>query len=133
MSRQKCPICAGDMIRYGTTAAGSQRWRCSSCKATTTRRIDNSAKLLRAFLGWLLSGKRQADMPGGGRTFRRKCARFWRVWPIAPVTGEVHRVVFVDGIHLARNVVVLIAATEDHVVGWYMARSENSRAWAALM
>ena len=36
------------MIRYGTTAAGSQRWRCSSCKATTTRRIGNSAKLREA-------------------------------------------------------------------------------------
>ena len=72
-------------------------------------------------------------MPGGGRTFRRKCARFWEVWPIAPITGEAHRVVFVDGIYLARNVVVLIATTEEFVIGWHMARSENSRSWGALM
>lgn len=133
MGKQKCPVCGGDMIKYGKTKAGSQRWQCPACKATSTRRIDNAAKLLAAFLGWLLSGRRQADMPGGGRTFRRKCARFWEVWPIAPVTGEVHRVVFVDGIYLARNVVILIATTEDFVIGWYMARSENSRSWGALM
>ena len=133
MSRQKCPVCGGDMIKYGKTKAGSQRWQCPKCKATSTRRIDNAAKLLAAFLGWLLSGRRQADMPGGGRTFRRKCARLWEVWPIAPITGEVHRVVFVDGIYLARNVVVLIATTEEFVIGWHMARSENSRSWGALM
>ena len=33
----------------------------------------------------------------------------------------------------AKNVVVLIAGTEEHVIGWYLARSENSRAWSALM
>ena len=33
----------------------------------------------------------------------------------------------------AKNVVVLIAGTEEHVIGWYLAKSENSRAWAALM
>lgn len=52
------------------------------------------------------------------------------MWPIAPETGEVHRVVFADGIYLARNV-VFIASTEKHVIGWYRARSENSRAWSA--
>lgn len=55
------------------------------------------------------------------------------MWPIAPETGEVHRVVFADGIYLARNVVVFIASTGKHVIGWYMARSKNSRAWSALM
>ena len=72
-------------------------------------------------------------MPGGGRTFRRRCAEFWAVWPLPPATGEVHRVVFVDGIRIARDVVVLIASTEEHVIGWCMARSESSRSWAALM
>lgn len=40
---------------------------------------------------------------------------------------------FVDGIRIARNAVVLIASTDEHVIGWYLAKSENSRAWAALM
>lgn len=133
MPKIKCPYCDSATKKFGKTKAGSQRWRCRSCGATFTHRIDNTAKLLTAFLGWLLSRKRQSDMPGGGRTFRRKCARFWEVWPIAPVTGEVCRCVFVDGIYLARNLVVLIACTEEHVIGWYLARTENSRSWAALM
>ena len=50
-----------------------------------------------------------------------------------PIIDEVHDVNFVDGIHLGRCAVVLIAQTPDHVLGWYAARSENSRAWGAHM
>lgn len=53
--------------------------------------------------------------------------------PLVPLIDEVHEVVFVDGIHLGRKAVVLIACSEEHVLGWYVALSENSRAWAALM
>lgn len=121
------------MVRNGKTAAGSQRWLCKSCRATTTHKIDNTAKLLSTFLKWLFSSKTQEEMGVSGRTFRRKCAKFWKIWPLPQPTGEIHRVVFVDGIHIAKNVCVLIASTEEHVIGWYLARSENSRAWKALM
>ena len=47
--------------------------------------------------------------------------------------GEFHRVLSVDGIWLAERLVVLICCSEDRVVSWYMAQSENSRAWSALM
>lgn len=47
--------------------------------------------------------------------------------------GEFHRVLFVDGIWLAERLVALICCSEDRVVSWYMAQSENSRAWSALM
>lgn len=133
MNTVKCPMCGGSMVRNGKTAAGSQRWLCKSCRATTTHRINNDAKLLRTFLDWLFSSRTQEETPQSARTFRRKCAKFWDIWPLPQPTGEVHRVVFVDGIHIARNVHVLIASTEEHVIGWYLARSENSRAWSALM
>jgi hypothetical protein len=121
------------MGRYGKTKAGSQRWRCPSCGATSTRPIDTSAKRLDEFLAWLLSGERQADLPGGGRTFRRRTSRFWEVWPMPPLVDEVFDVVYVDGIWVARDVVVLIACMDEHVLGWYVARSENSRSWGALL
>ena len=73
------------------------------------------------------------DLPGGGRSFRRRCEPLWQLWPFSPIIDEVHEVIFVDGIHLGRNAVVLIAQTPDCVLGWYAARSENSRAWGALM
>ena len=47
--------------------------------------------------------------------------------------GELHRVLHVDGIWVARDLVVLICCSGERVVSWYMARSENSRAWSAPM
>ena len=47
--------------------------------------------------------------------------------------GELHRVPHVDGIRVARELVVLICCSGERVVSWHMARSENSRAWSALM
>jgi hypothetical protein len=121
------------MKRHGKTSAGSQRWQCMSCRLTETHKINNDAKLLKVFLDWLMSNRLQSDMPGNGRTFRRKTSVFWNVWPLPPLIDEVHRVVYADGIYLGRKAVVLIARGERHVLGWYLARTENSRAWAALM
>lgn len=72
-------------------------------------------------------------MPGQGRTFRRRTSKFWALWPQPPITGELHRVIYVDGIYLARNLVVLIASTDEYVVSWYMAKEETSYAWEALL
>lgn len=53
----------------------------------------------------LMSKGTRLSMPGQGRTFRRRTAEFWRVWPMPEPTGEVHRALFVDGIWLARDLV----------------------------
>ena len=45
------------------------------------------------------------------------------------VVDEVHRVVFVDGIWIARDCVVLIACSDEFVLSWHLARSETRRAW----
>lgn len=132
MNVRRCPVCGASMKRNGKTGAGSQRWRCRSCGASATFRIDNSAKRLEEFLRWLMSRSRQADMPGGGRTFRRRTAEFWEIWPMPPKVEAPSRVVYVDAIAIGRAR-VLIACDDSHVLGWYLARSENSRAYAALM
>lgn len=72
-------------------------------------------------------------MPGAGRNFRRKTARFWGLWPLPPLIDEIHRVIYLDGIYLGRRAVVLIARSDDYVLGWYIAKTENARAWEALM
>ena len=128
-----CPYCGGRTKRNGRTSSGSQRWRCTACGASTTLRYDDTAARLEEFLGWLLSKDSQATMPGGGRSFRRRTAEFWEVWPMPVPDGELHRVLYVDGIWVARDLVVLICCSGERVVSWYMARSENSRAWSALM
>ena len=121
------------MIRHGKTSTGRQRWRCKPCQITTLNEIDSTAKHLDEFLAWLLGRRRQVDVPGGGRSFRRRCEPLWQLWPFSPILDEVHDVIFVDGIHLGRGAVVLIAQTPDCVLGWCAARSENSWAWEALM
>ena len=73
MNISKCDSCGRKLIRYGLLKSGKQRWHCTSCHSTGVQRIDTSAKHLGEFLAWLLSGNRQADMPGGGRSFRRRC------------------------------------------------------------
>ena len=42
-------------------------------------------------------------------------------------------VVYVDGIYLFRKACILICCNEENVLGWYLCRYENSRAWEALM
>ena len=121
------------MKRNGKSKSGRQRWYCRSCQASYTHKIDTAAKLLAEFLSWLLSRRPQKDMPGAGRNFRRKTAQFWKVWPLAPVIDEIYRVIYVDGIYLDRRTVVLIAASDKYVLGWYLARSENAQAYAALL
>lgn len=133
MGKMACPVCGGKMKGHGTTAAGSKRWQCTSCGATATRKLDSAAKGLKAFLDWLLSPSPQAAMPGGGRTFRRKAERYWKIWPIAPVCDERLHVVHVDGIWLGRACVMLIAVSGERVAGWHLARSECSASWGALM
>lgn len=64
---------------------------------------------------------------------RRHFAGFWRLWPVFGVVDEVHHVVFIDGIYLSRKLVILIACTKDHVLGWHVARTEKTSAWVALM
>ena len=84
MKAHACPLCGAKKKRNGRTSSGRTRWRCTSSGSSTVRRIDNAAKLLDLLLSWLPTGKRQADMPGGGRTFRRKTARFWEIRPMLP-------------------------------------------------
>ena len=128
-----CPICGSVCSKYGKTKAGSQRWFCKKCGLAFSPQIDNSAKQLQIFLDWLFSKGSQSDLPGGGRTFRRKTAQFWDIWTLPPVIDVPRDILYVDGIYLGRKACVLICRDEKHVLGWYLCRYENSRAWKALM
>lgn len=133
MSKILCSYCKSKTKRSGKTSAGKQRWQCLSCKATFLHNVNNEAKLLKEFLDWLMSKDIQRDMPGEGRSFRRRTSRCWSIWALPPLIDEIHRVVYVDGIYLGRKAVVLIACSDTYVLGWYLARTENSRAWSALL
>ena len=93
-----CPVCGCPMISHGRTSSGRQRWRCNPYTITTLNDIDSTAKHLYEFLAWLLSRRRQADLPGGAAHFVGVEA-LWQLWPVSPIIDEVHDVTFVDGIH----------------------------------
>ena len=128
-----CPVCGSICIRYGKNRSGSQRWYCRSCSMVITPKIDNTVKLLRIFLKWLFSKQTQKEMPGEGRSFRRKTSIFWEIWPLPPKIEESRDVVYVDGIYLGRKACVLICCDDEYVLGWYLCRYEHSRAWESLM
>lgn len=92
MRQIKCPDCNETCIKHGVLKSGSQRWFCKHCKVAFTVKINNLSKELNLFLNWLFSTDIQADMPGKGRTFRRKTAKFWSIWPLPPKVEAVHDV-----------------------------------------
>lgn len=128
-----CPVCDSICIRYGKNRSGSQRWYCRSCSMVITPKIDNTVKLLQIFLKWLFSKQTQKEMPGEGRSFRRKTSVFWEIWPLPPKIEEPRDIVYVDGIYLGRKACVLICCDDECVLGWYLCRYEHSRAWESLM
>ena len=121
------------MKRNGHTAAGTQRWRCKACNASTTYNYRSDNKFLESFIHWLFSQRSQNESGIESRTFRRHVSAFWAYWPLPPIHEAQEEVIHVDGLYLARNVVILIACSEQGPIGWYLARSENSNAWAALL
>lgn len=135
MGKVLCEICRQGMHRNGTTSSGRQRWRCRACGVSRLVSVDTQAKRVESFLGWLFSKSSLEEYAScSGRTLRRRYQDLWELWPLPDVVDESYEVVFVDGLHLGRDAVVLVASTfGQEVLGWYVARQENSRAWIALL
>lgn len=133
MKQVNCPSCGEVCIKYGKTKAGSQRWRCSTCSMTITIKIDHTAKQLQMFLNWLFSKKTQKEMEGEGRTFRRKTAQFWDIWPMPPKIEVQRAVLYVDGIYIGRKACILVCCDDKNVLGWYLCRYEHAEAYKALL
>ncbi len=79
MDKPKCGACGAPMKRNGKTRAGAQRWRCKSCGASMTHRIDSSAKQLKAFLKWLMGKSTLREQGCSKATFERRAERFWKL------------------------------------------------------
>lgn len=133
MKHVVCPVCNNVCIKYGKNKSGSQRWFCKNCKTINTNKIDNSSKQLKIFLKWLFGKQSQKEMPGEGRSFRRKTSQFWNIWPLPPKIEYTREVIYVDGIYIGRKACILICCDEKYVLGWYLCRYENARAWKTLM
>ncbi|WP_370822182.1 IS1249 family transposase [Dialister invisus] len=133
MNQVRCFNCGNICVKNGKTKAGTQRWLCKECSDSFTNPIDNSTKQFVQFQHWLFSKAVQKEMSGAGKSFRRKISKFWEIWPMPPKIESPMNVVYVDGIYLGRKACILICCNERYVLGWYLCRYENSRAWEALM
>ncbi|KFI40218.1 putative IS256 family transposase [Bifidobacterium actinocoloniiforme DSM 22766] len=121
------------MRTNGATSVGRTRWRCEECGSSTSRTYDRRAADLRSGLDWLFSKRTLSEGPVSARTQQRRNRLMWSLMPPVPLVWEHHDVVRVDGIWLHRRAVVLIAVADGHVIGWRMARHEDSVAWGLLM
>ena len=133
MNQVRCFNCGNICVKNGKTKAGTQRWLCKECSDSFTNPIDNSTKQFVQFQHWLFSKAVQKEMSGAGRSFRREISKFWEIWPMPPKIESPMNVIYVDGIYLGRKACILICCNERYVLGWYLCRYENSRAWEALM
>lgn len=140
MRARRCPVCGQPMKKNGRSAAGTQRWKCTACAlSTTATHISQVAwrqrvNQLEEFIAWATSSRTQGQDPSQARALRRRTAWCWQVpAPQPPVTGEVYRQVFIDGIYLAGGWVLLIACTTSHVLAWQWASSENTAAYQGLL
>ena len=93
MRKIRCPYCGFSCRRHGKTSAGTQRWYCSNCKIAFTSKNDHQLKDFNLFQEWLFGKNVQKEMPGKGRTFRRKISRFWDIWPLPPRIEDQHAIV----------------------------------------
>lgn len=138
LSRQThtCSICHSPQKKNGKTPAGTQRWRCKNCDASTTyKRPDTTARnQLTAHVGWLMSKQSQTEYATtSARSFRRHTAWCWNVHPHLTHTGEVFDEIQVDGIYLKPGWCLLIAIANKHVIGWQWCDHEKSVAWTELL
>lgn len=124
-------------MKNGRTAAGTQRWKCPNCGASSSRkRPDLTRKAeLGQFIDWLIGKHSQAVIDGtsSGRSFRRRIAWCWQLRPTIPVTGVVHDVIQVDGFHLRTGWCVLTARAEGNVIAYQWCSRESEAAWSALL
>ena len=133
MKQVRCLYYGFFCSKYGKTRTGRQRWYCKECHSVFVNPINKTAHDFKHFIQWLFSKNVQRSMPGDGRDFRRKITKFWGIWPMPPKIESPMNVVYVDGIYLGRKACILICCNERYVLGWYLCRYENSRAWEALM
>lgn len=131
-----CIICHSPLKKNGKTPAGTQRWRCINCNASTSfKRPDTTERnILIGFINWILSKHSQTEhATTSARPFRRTTQWCWNVYPFLNQTGEVFDEIQIDGIYLRPGWCLLIAIAGGKVIGWQWCNHEKSEAWLELL
>ena len=132
----RCLLCETPLVKNGRTAAGTQRWKCPQCGASSSRKREDVTRKaqLNQFLDWLLGKHRQSEIDGNqtGRSFRRRTAWCWKLRPHIPATGEIYDVVQIDGFNLRSGWCILTARSRGKVIAYQWCARESQAAWGAL-
>ena len=128
-----CSACKNKLKKRGKTAAGTQRWYCKVCTASSTRLRSDLSRgfVFEGFVSWLLGKASQAELDVPGRTFRDRTSWCWDVPVPSVLTSEIHHTIIVDGIQVGGKV-CLIARTARYVVAWVWVPYESSANWSEL-
>ena len=133
MKSKSCAICGSKLIKHGKTKQGKQRWYCQKCKCSSSLTYNNLIKKFNQFINWLLHKNTLNEQTIPARTLARHNDDFWKYWAMPSIYDEQIDVLYIDATFLKRSACVLIARTDKHVINWYVARSENSNSWKAML
>ncbi len=125
------------MHRHGKTAAGTERWRCPSCKSTGVKtRKDTSLRHVRElFRRWITGMATITDIAQEKKVTRQTVRRWfnplWREVTTCPVPSSTHvSWIVVDGIYIHKRAeLTLIARTDVGEIFWSFAPYESSYYW----
>lgn len=128
-----CKKCDTRLQKWGKHASGTVRWRCPKCKISRVlKRHDiKNIHAENRLEKWVLSNRTQSELGLNSRTFRRSIKEAWGLHLSIPETGEVHKIILIDGIHIGDEC-CLIARTPKYVIGWLWCRNETSESWGSL-
>ncbi|MBK4145920.1 hypothetical protein GWO58_03550, partial [Corynebacterium macginleyi] len=103
-NRPSCDMCGHLLVKNGKTAAGTQRWLCPQCNASSinTRAHTSEIRRFKIFIDWILSGESADHLATRRGVTRRTLTRwFTLLWFITmPTATDPYRVydqVFIDG------------------------------------
>lgn len=131
-----CLVCGAGLVKNGRTAAGTQRWRCSHCGASSVRKRDDVTRRhqLTAFLTWLVGKQSQAEIDGlTGRSFRHATRWCWGVQPRLGPATTIHHQVLIDGIWIGSWCLLIAVTDKLEVLAWQWCGGESTAAWTALL
>lgn len=133
----RCLVCGAPLVKNGRTAAGTQRWRCPDCGASSVRKRNDVTRRhqLAAFLEWLIGKQSQAESDGTatGRSFRRDTAWCWDVQPRLGPVETIHHQVLIDGIWIGSWCLLIAVTDKLEVLAWQWSGGESTAAWTALL
>ena len=132
-------MCGHGLVKNGKTAAGTQRWLCPQCQASSinTRAHTSEIRHFKIFIDWILSGESADHLATRLGVTRRTLTRwFTLLWFITvPTATDSHRVydqVFIDGTYFHKKC-LLVACTQTHVIAWHWCLRESSYEYLKLL